>query len=282
MGSSVASYLYDSFKHWYRGNGGNVWFYSDPHFGDIDLLVARLGLIELKTIAGHREQRFMDPNDSQKIYNVRDLNEMVKKFDEQQVKNINSCVGKNGTIIILGDIGTDTSWIPKIKGYKVLVRGNHDHGVEQYRRVRNVTTKFSSDDISPIDKKRMEIAKQTGDFIIASIVSKAIIDRYSYDEIDDNNLFDEVYKGCLMISDKIILSHVPVDFEYAFNIHGHIHDVNHKGDDKHLNVCAEVVNYMPVSLTAIVRDLKLIANIEDVNQAATDIATARKYGLSDK
>ena len=88
--------LYNSFaERWYRG--GSVWFYSDPHFGDEEMKYLRKNYIS----------------------------------DDEQVKRINSKLGKNDTIIFLGDIG-DTSFIKKIKGYKVLVMGNHDAGRSNY------------------------------------------------------------------------------------------------------------------------------------------------------
>ena len=88
--------LYNSFaERWYRG--GSVWFYSDPHFGNEEMKYLRKNYIG----------------------------------DDEQVKRINSKLGKNDTIIFLGDIG-DTSFIKKIKGYKVLVMGNHDAGRSNY------------------------------------------------------------------------------------------------------------------------------------------------------
>ena len=88
--------LYNAFaERWYHG--GSVWFYSDPHFGDEEMKYLRKNYIS----------------------------------DDEQVKRINSKLGKNDTIIFLGDIG-DTSFIKKIKGYKVLVMGNHDAGRSNY------------------------------------------------------------------------------------------------------------------------------------------------------
>lgn len=88
-------HLYDEIaKRWYRG--GTVWFYSDTHFGDADMNARR---------------------------NIT---------DEEQVKLINSKLGKKDTIVFLGDIG-DVSYIKKIRGYKVLIKGNHEKGITNYR-----------------------------------------------------------------------------------------------------------------------------------------------------
>lgn len=87
--------LYNNFEHWKAK--GIIWLFSDPHFDDEDC----------KLINGE----WPTP--------------------EKQVEIINKFVGKNDTIIFLGDIG-NPEWIKKIKGYKVLLLGNHDKGVSNY------------------------------------------------------------------------------------------------------------------------------------------------------
>lgn len=197
--------LYDCFKHWYHG--GQVYFYSDPHFGDA------------------------------KISKLRGIT------DEEQIKNINAKVGKNDTIVILGDVG-DVKWVKKIRGYKVLIKGNHDAGASNYKRIiYNVW----NEDYNQLERK-------------------------------DNHLFDEVYEGALMISNKIILSHEMVDFDWALNIHGHDHTFK-KWDGCHYNVCAENIDYDPVSLQDIINE-GCLKHIPDIHRYTIDRATDRKkYGL---
>lgn len=77
-----------------------VWVISDTHFGEKDL-------------------REAFPN---------------RPTDEELVKKINKCVGKNDILIHLGDVG-DLNWAAKLRGYKVLIMGNHDSGAEKYREV---------------------------------------------------------------------------------------------------------------------------------------------------
>jgi calcineurin-like phosphoesterase family protein len=175
-------FLYDSFaQRWYRG--GTVWFYSDPHFNDKEML----------------EKRHIG--------------------DEEQVKRINSKIGKCDTIIFLGDIG-DPTFIQKIRGYKVLVMGNHEKGACNY------------------------------------------------------SMFDEVYEGVLTISNKIILSHEPLDdIPYLFNIHGHDHSGKKRAN--HLNVCAECIDYTPVSLPQLVKS-GCFTGIQDIHRICIDAATKRK------
>ena len=53
--------------------------------------------------------------------------------DEEQIKRINSKIGKYDTLVVLGDVG-DIEWVRKIRGYKVLVMCNHDAGATKYKR----------------------------------------------------------------------------------------------------------------------------------------------------
>lgn len=178
-------HLYDCFAHWYHG--GTIYFYSDPHFADADVKAIRKNYIG----------------------------------DEEQVKRIRSKVGKNDTLIILGDVG-DKEFLKKIRGYKVLILGNHDSGASTYK-----------------------------DYV------------------------DEVYEGVLMISDKILLSHEPVDFPYALNIHGHDHSGCEKMKTPHLNVCAEHIDYTPISFKQIIEGGAL-KNISSIHRETIDAATERK------
>ena len=185
--------LYDNFKHWFHDNRGQVYFYSDPHFADEEMKYIRKNYIG----------------------------------DEEQVRRINSQIGKYDTLVILGDVG-DVEWVKKLRGYKVLIMGNHDKGASNYK-----------------------------------------------------GIFDEVYEGALIISEKLILSHEPIDFPYALNIHGHDHSNWLRANDFHLNVCAELFNYTPVSLKFIIESGAL-KGIPTIHRATIDEATARKLKRNSK
>lgn len=140
--------------------------------------------------------------------------------DDDLIKLINSKVGKKDLLIILGDCG-DIEYIKKLKGYKVLVAGNHDKGMNNYK-----------------------------------------------------DIFKMVFSGPVMIGEKLILSHEPVDIPWAFNIHGHIHDLRHKNDDHHFNVCAEAINYTPVNINQWMKQGHL-SRIETIHRDTIDRATER-------
>lgn len=92
--------LYDIFEHWHKQ--GTVWIISDTHFGDE----------EVRKIASNRP------------------------FDDELVKIINSKVGKKDTLLILGDVG-NLEYAKKLKGYKILIAGNHDTGLTNYKEIFN-------------------------------------------------------------------------------------------------------------------------------------------------
>lgn len=87
--------LYPPFRKWTEK--GTLWIYSDPHFSDPEMKELRTNYIG----------------------------------DEEQIGRINSKVGRHDTIIFLGDIGNE-EMVRKIRGYKILIMGNHDKGVTNY------------------------------------------------------------------------------------------------------------------------------------------------------
>lgn len=162
-----------------------VWIFSDTHFGDKDIKKAY-------------------PN---------------RPSDEELVKRINSKVGRKDTLILLGDIG-DVEYAKQLRGYKVLIAGNHDAGLTNY-----------------------------------------------------SEIFDEMYAGALIIGEKLILSHEPIDIPWMFNFHGHDHAGAHRKN--HLNVCADACGYEPVNLNQFLKTGPA-SHVESIHRLTIDKATERK------
>lgn len=177
--------LYVPFRHW--SEQGTVWLYSDPHFNEDEDL------------------RIPFPN---------------RPSAEEQVKKINSLVGRKDTLLLLGDVG-DIEIAKQLRGYKVLIKGNHDVGLSKYEEV-----------------------------------------------------FSEVYGGPLMIGEKMILSHEPLDIDWAFNFHGHTHMLT-KARKGHLCVCADVVGYMPVNFNQFLKNSGRLREVESIHRSTIDAATVR-------
>lgn len=226
--------LYKCFEHWCNQT---VWVYSDPHFGDKDLAS---GISK-------------------------------RPSDEEHIKMINSCVGRSDTFICLGDVG-DIEAVKKLRGYKILICGNHDVGHTKYRRQINYK-RFDKDKYT--EEQALEEMKK-----LYPGCRYSVVEGYSfhspfifYDVKADNMLFDEVYEGALIIGEKLILSHEPVEIPWMFNIHGHDHMGTHRNN--HLNVCSDVIGYKPVNLNQFLKSGPT-AKIDSIHRLTIDKATERK------
>jgi len=243
--------LYQCFEHWTRG--GSIFLYSDPHFNDEEMKYLRKDYIG----------------------------------DDEQVKRINSVVGRNDTLIILGDIG-DTSFVTKLRGYKVLIKGNHDTGVSNYKR-RRYTKNIPVDDelvrgLGQTDERT--ICRELSSILKADSAFAGVTgpwhknwdERVSFDYYMasyDDHLFDEVYEGTLQISPKIMLSHEPIEYAYCYNLHGHDHSRWFTEDSMHRNLCAEHINYTPVPLTEIIKS-GVLKDIPDIHRVTIDKCSQKK------
>ena len=150
--------LYPAFEFMNRYQ--NVWVYSDPHFEDSDML-----------------EYFNYPS------------------AEEEVKMINSKVGKNDLLICLGDVG-DIEYVKKLKGTKMLVMGNHDSGKSNYQLKEEYH-------LVPADISVDEIKKEYPDFVSFLKEGDYQYKRYIY---CSNRLFEYVFEGPVFISDKILLA----------------------------------------------------------------------------
>lgn len=208
-----------------------VWLYSDPHFNDEDLAT---GVAK-------------------------------RPSDAEQIARINACVGKKDTLICLGDVG-DIEYVRQLKGYKILIMGNHDAGRTNYER-KIIKEIFDYEEYTQEEVKAKMRAKYPDckSYIIEGLAGWIVT--------VDNGLFDEVYEGPLMIGEKLILSHEPLNTPWAFNIHGHDHvGQNRKG---HLNVCSDVINYTPINFNQFLKTGPL-ARIDSIHRSTIDGATERK------
>ena len=184
--------LYPIFAERWLRPGGTIYIYSDPHFSD-------------------EEMKHIRP---------------LYIGDEEQIRRIKSKIGKCDTLIILGDIGDPTP-LKQVKGYKVLICGNHDRGASYY-----------------------------------------------------TDYFDEVYTGPLFISDRILLSHEPINLPFAYNIHGHDHS-NWEVYANGFNMCAEQIGYYPIALKNLIKN-GLMSHIPSIHRMTIDRAINRKEEHNEK
>lgn len=227
--------IYDAFQHW---GEQTVWIYSDPHFSDEDL-----------------------------EYGIKN-----RPSDEEQIRRINAKAGRRDTLIILGDVGNIECVRQLRAGRKILICGNHDLGATRYKR--EVVKKIYDADIWNQDSAIADMrAKYPGwkVWCVEDYEFHAPFRRWNM--YADNMLFDEVYEGALIVGEKLILSHEPVEIPWLYNIHGHDHAG--KKRKNHLNVCSDVIGYEPVNLTQRLKS-GLMSAITTIHRATIDSATERK------
>ena len=175
----------------------------------------------------------------------------------EQFKILKKYLTKNDTLIHLGDVG-NVDWIKKLNCYKVLIMGNHDQGRSKYLRkeeyVKNLPRECA-----------IELKKQGKIDTFTNICGELV-------GIKDNKLFDEVYEGPLMISEKILLSHEPIpDLTWCMNIHGHDH-AGYITDWNHLNVASNICGYKPLNLGNLIKN-GLLSDVKTLHRIVIDRAT---------
>lgn len=230
--------LYPIFEHW--GAVGSVWIISDTHFNDPDLI---------------------------HVYADR-------PSAEEQVKRINAKCGRADTLIILGDVG-DVSYVRQLRAkYKILVMGNHDAGASNYKR--QIFKKLFDKGMFQKHEALDEMKRLHPDCAYSiSEYWDNFTDTFYWEVSADNRLFDEVYTGPIMISEKLLLSHEPINMiPWAYNLHGHVHDRRVKNNGNHFNVCADVIGYEPINFNKWMKEGHL-ANIVSIHRDTIDNATAR-------
>lgn len=230
--------LYQPFQRW--GESGTTWIISDTHFDDPDLIHA-----------------YAD-----------------RPSAEEQVRRINAKCGKADTLIILGDVG-DVSYVRQLRAkYKILVMGNHDSGASNYKR--QIIKKKFPDSLFQKHEALDEMKRLYPNCSYSIELHYDFHSPFTYWEVSaDNRLFDEVYTGPVMISEKLLLSHEPINMiPWAFNIHGHVHARNVKNNANHFNVCADVIGYEPINFNQWMKQGHM-SNIVSIHRETIDNATAR-------
>ena len=225
--------LYKAFDHWH--NEGTLWIISDTHFGDADI-----------------RRGFPD-----------------RPANDELVNRINSYIGRKDTLIMLGDVG-DVSYVKQLRAkYKILIMGNHDCGRTNYER--QVITQLFSKDLYTKEQV-LDLMKTMYPNCRYSIEERKQLDSF-FEVSADNMLFDEVYEGALIIGEKFILSHEPVELPWALNFHGHDHQGGfHKNS---VNCCCDVIGYKPINMNQIMKQ-GLAARIDTIHRETIDKATKRK------
>lgn len=286
------NHLYGKFSDW----GTNVYFVGDTHFGDAQAYGFRIKRLINDGKKDHPLVKIVESNGG-------DIEKSLGELDSYLIKSINSRCGKDSTLVILGDVG-DVSCVKRLRPRnKVLVLGNHDKGASNYLRVIDDACEgvnFDCSDlfyhngnidydvmVSKIDEVR-DYAKKwfdekgfSLDYRLVKDERGEILVHYAtgsswefYIEFD-NNLFDEVYEGPLMIGDRLMISHEPVIGKFWHNIHGHTHNYK-KAMRKHEScVCIEHLDFKPISLNELINEKHILKDVVDIHRQTIDKRTTK-------
>jgi calcineurin-like phosphoesterase family protein len=226
--------VYDIFNEKW-GAHQTIWIISDTHFGDEEI-----------------KQGYP-----------------LRPTDGELIKKINSKVGKRDILILLGDAG-DVNCVRQLKGYKILVQGNHDSGKTNYERFGEHHY-FDRNLYSKEEVYKHALSHYPGWKINVSDAKLPFSNKWFLEV--DNCLFDEVYEGALIIGEKLILSHEPVDIPWLYNIHGH----DHAGAKRpnHMNVCSDVIGYEPINFNQFLKAGHM-SKIQTIHRETIDKATDKK------
>ena len=229
--------LYDIFQERW-GQSQSCYIYSDPHFNDEDL---KCGIKN-------------------------------RPSAEEQVKRINAKCGRRDCLIVLGDVG-DVEYVRQLRAeYKVLIMGNHDAGASNYKR--QVITRIYDQDKFTKEEVLAEMRMYFHNWKITINESWEFHAPFKrWVATADNLLFDEVYEGALVVGEKLILTHEPVEIPWLFNIHGHDHAGHRRVN--HLNVCSDVIGWEPVNFTSFLKS-GFASKIQTIHRETIDNATKRK------
>lgn len=197
---------------------------------------------------------------------------------DEYVKLINSKAGRKDLIIHLGDVG-NLEQLAKIRADKMLIMGNHDTGATKYKRQKWKQI-FDKDKYSKAEAlaEMKKLYPNCRYFIYEECSFHQPFERWVV--LADNALFNWVFEGPVQIGEKLILSHEPVNCDWAFNIHGHIHAHNHKDDERHMCICPDVTeDFEPINLNRLMKS-GFTSKIKTLHRDTIDSATkrARKRG----
>lgn len=191
--------------------------------------------------------------------------------EQEQIDILKKQIHTQDTLIHLGDVG-DTAPLEKLPCYKVLITGNHDGGITKFQQ------KYTIINLDDLTDKEILLKEKNHEIDYWNYNFQAPFKR----GYKNNNLFNEIYTGPLLISQKIILSHEPLSINlYAtnqpviFNIHGHDHSGNYYQDEYHLNICQNIFGYEPLNLKKFIQQ-GLLNKFVSIHQAAIDYQTKRK------
>ena len=207
----------------------NTYIISDTHFGH-------------DNIVAFEPSRMFLAGDLHSIPTDIDL---INKVNYGLVLNWNSVIGKNDTVLHLGDLalgGYDKKkmWIKRLNGNIILIRGNHDSGNYAF---------YSELGIDLIEGAHL-LLNGTYNFIntpkyvnavITEIAGKRIM--FSHLPVKNYTVRDAHYEPT---TNKLL--EIFTEYDCEINIHGHVHSHSVKESPFCVNASVEAIGFKPVRI----------------------------------
>ena len=204
---------------------------SDTHFGHFNMIAfepSRTFLADLQSVSGGAD--------------------LVNKVYHKLADNWNAVVGKNDTVLHLGDFvwgGRDTirTWTSRLNGRIILIKGNHDRNALVY-------PEFGIEVIEGIlvDGKHIPAPKYVN-ALITEVNGLRIM--FSHLPVEEDRIKrDEKFNPAISKLFEIFM-----EYNCDINVHGHVHSRSLEGSAYCRNVSVEVMGFKPVRIGEILNGI---------------------------
>lgn len=199
---------------------------SDTHFGHSNMIAyepSRTFLADLQSVSGGAGA------------------DIVNKVYHKLADNWNAVIGKNDTVLHLGDFvwgGRDNirTWVNRLNGRIILIKGNHDRDASVYLE---------------LGIEVIEGILVNGEHIPASKYVNALITEinglmimFSHYPVEEDGIKrDEKFNPAISKLFEIF-----IEYNCDINVHGHVHSRSLEGSLYCRNVSVEVMGFKPVRI----------------------------------
>jgi len=180
-----------------------------------------------------------------------------ENHEEWIIDNWNSVVGKDDTVLCLGDFAFNgvSDYIEKLNGNIIFILGNHDSSPRGDKWINSTVIRglFINNGkyVSRIQDKRF-----TDDMLLSGLVQDINHKRYLFCHYDIKSS-DEWDMRNKKIGPRIeYLREIFDDFGCDILVHGHVHSLDSKDKETSINVCFEHLDFRPQKLYSLISKTK--------------------------
>ena len=205
---------------------------SDTHFGHDNIVTyepSRTTLIDLDSVSNNID--------------------LVNKINHRLVENWNNTIGKNDTVLHLGDLawgGQDKikTWAKRLNGNITLIKGNHDRGSYAFYKELGIDLIEGVHLLLNGTYDLINTPKHVNT-LITELAGKRIM--FSHFPVENHIKHDIYYKPA---TEKLF--EIFMQYNCDINIHGHVHSNSIWESPSCINASVEVINFKPVKIKNII------------------------------